>query len=187
MKKQLREKLSREMLWNLRRIALDTYTRKRLVDFANRLKRSTPTLKDALGAKEVLDFDITQYENLMERREEQLDEGYYAVLNILKRIINELEKPKTGRGDPWPATLIGIQAFVEAQNTWMELTDEDENMLTYATREHGNMEWDSAGKEDIEHARRLGKAILERFKNQVTVHLYTVDEWTQLDVGLKRR
>ena len=80
-----------------------------------------------------------------------------------------------------------IKDFI-LNNSYFQLDDENEEYVYFATREHGviGLEYDSAGDQDIEEARKICKLVNSKFP-KVIATWDTCDEWTNLYVDLRKR
>lgn len=75
-----------------------------------------------------------------------------------------------------------IKQFVE-KNSWFNLDSEEENELSFATRNNGDGYHCLPGSRDILERDRMAKALLEHFpKDSIAVRRDTCDEWTTFDV-----
>jgi len=86
---------------------------------------------------------------------------------------------------PKSVSIEDIRDFIKKERTWMDLEEEDDKSLLYTTRDHGDMENDEPGREDLNHAKALGRAVLREFGRAVKVELDYIDEWTQLTIELR--
>jgi hypothetical protein len=79
-----------------------------------------------------------------------------------------------------------IKDFI-LKNSYFQLDDYDTDYLQFTTREHGiRGDYDSAGKQDMEEARKLCKLINFNFP-EVIATWNTCDEWTNIHVNLRKR
>jgi len=88
--------------------------------------------------------------------------------------------------DRHPITIQTVEKFINGQRTYMDLDDHGSNYLNYSTRENGDVDDERPGREDVQHAKALRKALEAEFGAAIKVGVEIIDEWVHLDVRLSR-
>ena len=83
--------------------------------------------------------------------------------------------------DRHPITIQTVEKFINGR-TYMDLDDHGSNYLNYSTRDNGDDE--RPGREDVQHAKALRKALEAEFGAAIKVGVEIIDEWVHLDVQL---
>ena len=78
-----------------------------------------------------------------------------------------------------------IKNFMKRQRTWFEIDGDEDDFLSYITRENGDVGEERPGRADIMEARRLKNLLGEEFPD-FRVEVEVVDEWTEVHVSPKR-
>lgn len=76
-----------------------------------------------------------------------------------------------------------IKLFV-ANNSYLELSDDDSNEVRFTTRQNGNVGDEEPGQEDWNEIVRVAKLLKVEFPNQLKCNGETIDEWTDLIVKI---
>jgi len=79
-----------------------------------------------------------------------------------------------------------IKAYVKT-NSWFSLNDEADDYLHFDSREYGDVGEEQPGADDIKKAQELGRELIKKYgKNNLIIQIDTVDEWTILEIYLKK-
>jgi hypothetical protein len=84
------------------------------------------------------------------------------------------------------STIDEVERFVKSLRTWFEVHEKGPDEISYDTREHGDMENDRAGREDVLEARRVVEALRKQYGEQLSVKAETVDEWVMIEIKVNR-
>jgi hypothetical protein len=76
-----------------------------------------------------------------------------------------------------------IKLFV-AKNSYLEVSDDDEDEVRFTTRQNGNVGDEEPGQEDWNEIVRVAKLLKAEFPNQLKCTGETIDEWTDLIVRI---
>lgn len=75
--------------------------------------------------------------------------------------------------------------FVNTMKTNLEFDgDLQEDIILFATRQNGDVGDEGFSQIDLNDALNVKSKLLEQFKDEIKVHVETVDEWVQLTVKL---
>jgi hypothetical protein len=79
-----------------------------------------------------------------------------------------------------------IKQFISTLGTWFSIHDDGlpnpNSGVHLTTREHGDVGDEEPGEADWEEARRVAKAVREKFGDAVKISGETIDEWTDLNI-----
>lgn len=71
-------------------------------------------------------------------------------------------------------------------NTYFEANEEEEeSILNYTTRRHGNMATEEPGQKDLAEQARVLKLLKEKFGTQIEAWGDYVDEWVDINIKIK--
>ena len=76
-----------------------------------------------------------------------------------------------------------IKLFV-AKNSYLEVSDDDEDEVRFTTRQNGNVGDEEPGQEDWNEIVRVAKLLKVEFPDQLKCTGETIDEWTDLIVRI---
>lgn len=70
-----------------------------------------------------------------------------------------------------------------AKNSYLELEDDEQDFLSYSTRDNGHVYDEKPGIVDIHHARKIAPELRRKFP--VECNIEYVDEWVTLYINKK--
>lgn len=76
-----------------------------------------------------------------------------------------------------------IKLFV-ANNSYIELNDDDDDEVRFTTRQNGNVGDEEPGQEDWNEIVRVARLLKVEFPDQLKCNGETIDEWTDLIVKI---
>lgn len=80
---------------------------------------------------------------------------------------------------------LSIKDFIDNySNTTLQLDQEDDDSLSFVTREHGNVGEETYSEEDMEDAINLKSVLLKKFSN-IIIDIEDVDEWVYLNITFR--
>jgi len=98
-------------------------------------------------------------------------------MDTLQKIDNYLNEQKD--------VLKDVLKFLKSQRTWLEDDGSDENVVSFITRDNGDVGNEKPGKQDMKEAQRLAKLVKKKFGNNVDIDVDYVDEWVHIEVTEK--
>lgn len=96
----------------------------------------------------------------------------------LRNLISEVKPPKDGLDKK-------IIAFVE-NTSWFSFDNDDDDQLSFATRDHGSVHDETPGAADFKEANKLAKAIKSKFPKVTRVSIDEADEWVMVRVDVPK-
>jgi len=78
-----------------------------------------------------------------------------------------------------------VRSFVEGTGTWLEYDGDDGRVVEFATRMHGDVGAEAAGREDVREAKRVERLVKEMFGDAVDTQVDVIDEWVDFAVMVK--
>lgn len=73
-----------------------------------------------------------------------------------------------------------VKEFLEAFFTYMDIEEEETNVITLTTRKNGNVQEEEHSQKDFDEAARIDKRLSEVFEDSIKTDIEVVDEWVYL-------
>jgi hypothetical protein len=91
--------------------------------------------------------------------------------------------PKAEVAEAATVTTAEVKDYVKSLRTWFEPENEEADRIDFTSREYGDVGEEQPGQKDIAEAKRLMKALRDKFGKSIKISGDVVDEWVTVSVS----